>query len=416
MNKIIGSIYSGVVKEYKNSNDISILTGTSGKILFLGYLYNVTRSQVVKSNLESLIDYTINIIMSDDPTEVNLTYGGGITGFYWVINHLYQNKILLEDSLALKAILSKESDKIIASSLHGDFAASRYDFLYGYIGKGLYFLTKKESKLTKQVTIDILKALDKDKVRISDGRTTWIDVRRMYPDNHPDNERLVLADCGQAHGVLGIISYLCAVIEKFKSLEIAKAALNLLKPAVDWLLSEEIPTEKRRSFMFPMSINLLAQGTTLSGWGKLGWCYGDNIIAYVLYKAAAILKEEKYRQKADEITINSCLIPVEQSGVYENFNKEILNPTICHGASSIAHIFQKIYKYNRSPEVSAAIILWNNVTEEYTDIYLKSGELKSLVAGKEEEYDFLYGYSGIGLHLLSNTYSKYGWESCLMMD
>jgi|GEM_PF-4178742 len=416
MDKIIDSIYSGTVLGYKKSTNISILTGNSGKILFLGYLYHSTRNEAVKHDLEEMITHTIDLIISMDFSQLDFTYGGGITGFYWVINHLYQNKLLFEDSAELKNILSKETDLRIAESLRMDFLLSKYDPLYGYIGKGLYFLSKPESKFSRSVIEEILNTLTRDRVRIDSERITWVDFRLKNDNNDLDNERFILGNCGQAHGITGIISFLCAIIKKIKSKKIKNTAIGLLKPAVTWLLSQEIPLNIRDMFFFPQSVNLLDGSSRSSKFSRLGWCYGDTIIAYTLYKVALALDDEKYSIKADEITLNSCQIPIERSGVTVHSGEKQFNPTLCHGSAGIAHIYEKIYNYNKSPEVLKAMESWKQLTRSYTKTYLDSGLLLSLFEESQEAFDLLYGYSGIGLHLISDVYSKYGWESCIMLD
>lgn len=416
MDEIFSSIYSGIAKEYKNSSDISILTGTSGKILFLSYLYNSTQKKEIRKSIEDIIEFTLDLIIDQSLSQINFTYGGGVTGFYWVINHLYQNKILFEDSVMLKDILTRETEYRIAESLQQDFFSSKYDPLYGYVGKGLYFISKPESSFTRQVTKDILGALTNDRVKVDNNKTTWIDIRRKYQEGHSDNERQVLADCGQAHGVTGIISFLCAVITKFKSTSIKKSAIDLLVPAADWLLSKETPQELRGGkFMFPPSINLLDGNRKVNNNGRLGWCYGDNIIALTLYKVSETLNEEKYRKKADEITLNCCGVTVEESGVIGYDKRKIFDPTLCHGSAGIASIYRNIYRYNKSVDILAELNSWTQLTQTYTKTYLKDRLLVSLFE-EREAYDFLYGYSGIGLHLISDIYSNPGWESCIMIN
>ena len=417
MNEIINSIYSGLVKGYKDSTDISILSGTSGKILFLSYLYNSTREKAVKKHLEDIIEHTLDLIISNHANQPNLTYGGGVTGFYWVINHIYENRILFKDSAMVKDIITQETDDLIAESLQIDFQNSKYDPLYGYIGKGIYFISKRENRFTRRVTGDILNALTRDRVIVDSKRTTWIDVRRKFEEHLVDNERLVLADCGQAHGVTGIISFLCNVVEKFESTSIKRQAVDLLGPAVEWLSAQEIPHELRGGkFMFPPSKNLLDKDVKIQKGGRLGWCYGDNIIAYALYKASAILGEERFHRKADEIIFNSCKVGVEHAGVLDRDSKKIFDPTICHGSAGIACIYQAVTKYNQSPLVVEALHSWKELTKDHTKSYLESKLLISLFNDGEEAFDFLYGYSGIGLHLISDIYENRGWESCIMID
>jgi lantibiotic modifying enzyme len=416
MDKIIDSIYLGIVSGYRTSTDISILTGSSGKILFLGYLYHSTKNKEVLSGLEEIISYTIDLINDNDLCQRDFTYGGGITGFYWVVNHLYRKNLLFEDSATLKNILNKETEERIVESLQMDFLLSRYDPLYGYIGKGLYFLSKPESTFSKSVIESILRVLSRDKVKVDQERITWVDFRLRYENDHAENERFVLGNCGQAHGITGIISFLCTVIEKCRSKRLKNIAAGLLRPATAWLLSQEIPPAERDLYFFPQSVNLLDGSYRASRFSRLGWCYGDHVIAYTLYRVAAALNEEKYQFKADEITLSSCRIPLERSGVTDQADQKQFNPTICHGAAGIAHIYERIYQYNTTPQVAEACQFWNDITRNYTERYLKTGQLLSLSDNSQEAFDLLYGYAGIGLYLIAGVYSNYGWDSCILLD
>lgn len=417
MDKIIDSIYLGIISGYRNSTDISILTGSSGKILFLGYHYNSTCNKEILSKLEEIIAYTIDLINNNDFKHQDFTYGGGITGFYWVINHLYRKNLLFKDSAALKNILNNKTEHSIVESLEMDFLLSRYDPLYGYLGKGLYFLSKPESALSKSVIEKILQILSRDRVQVDVESITWVDFRLKYEYDDAKNERFVLGNCGQAHGITGIISFLCTVLEKYNSKRIKNIAAGLLRPAVNWLLAQEIPVSERDFYYFPQSVNLLNRGgERASKFSRLGWCYGDHIIAYTLYRVAIVLNEEKYRSKADEVTLNSCRIPLERSGVTAQAEQKQFDPTICHGAAGIAHIYQRIYHYNKSPQVAEACTFWKEITRDYTESYLNTGKLLNLSDKSQEAFDLLYGYAGIGLHLIADVYSNYGWDSCILLE
>lgn len=413
MDKLIGDIYTRISKDSGSSTDISLLTGSAGKILFLAYLYHATKDPDVKLSLENLIEHTLEILSSQ---EINFTFGGGVTGFSWVINHLYRYNLLHEDSEVLKDIMSDETDHLIAASLIQDFESSKYDPLYGYIGKGLYFLSKTETRLGTEIIERVLAALFRDKVIVGEQMITWIDVRRKFEDSHPDNERIILGDCGQAHGVAGIISFLCAVVTDSKLKKLKQTAVQMIRPAVNWLLAQQFDPALSFRFLFPVSVNMLNSTASPIPSGRLGWCYGDNIIALMLYKVALVLNDEALKRKADEIVYSCCQIPFEETGVFDLAKAKDFNPTLCHGAAGIAEIYRQIAKYNPSTVVAEAKSKWNSLTLEYTASYLQSGSLFSLFQKTTEATDFLYGYSGIGLYLISERYSNHGWQGCLLID
>lgn len=415
MDNIIDSIYTRITSTYKNSNDFSILTGSTGKILFLAYLYNATRRLDVKEYLENLIEHTIELITTKNVADLDFTYAGGITGFYWVINHIVQNALLFNDSKMLKNLITKDTELSISESLGIDYLNSKYDPLYGYIGKGIYFLSRVESRLADQILLDILINLKKDRIVIDNERTTWMVVSESFDSKEEEKSKLILGDCGQAHGITGIISFLCSVISRNKSKKMVKIALELLPNAVNWLLSSEIPKDQRSHYSFQATVNLTSKPVYFDN-GRLGWCYGDNISAYALYRAAYILDNLNYRAKAEEISLNSCKVPVDRSGVIDREGKKGFNPTLCHGSAGIAMIYKKLYAFNKSPEILRAHDFWKTQTLSQTSEYLANGNLTSFLEPKQESCDFLYGYSGIGTYLITETYAKFGWEKSLLID
>lgn len=416
MQNLIELISERVQNNYKSLSDPSLLTGSSGNLLFLSYLYNEKPSTELLNCIQDIIEYTIDLFNEQEESIQNYTYGGGLTGFYWTINHIYRNKLLLKESGMIKEIITKEIDYLIAKSLTEDFKSFNYDPLYGYIGKGIYFSSKRQSTFTTEITKGILNTLKNDRIRVSKSKITWVHLRSKYDFDSLENERLIVADCGQAHGVTGIISYLCVVIENFTCIKLKETAFTLLSSAMEWLLSQMVPTNLRyNNFFFKPTVNLLQQKKGIKNGGRLAWCYGDNIIAYTLYRASAILKEKKYKKIADEIIKHCWAVSVDNSGVLSPNGHKQFDPTLCHGTAGIAMIYESIYRYNKANQTINNIKKWKDLTIHYTEKYLKSSSLRSLSDNETEACDFLYGYSGIGLYLLTSKNSKKNWKSGLII-
>ena len=415
MDRIINAIYEKIISDIGYSSDISILTGTSGQILFLAYHYNTTREQNVKTSLEELIGSTLEYLSGADPSEINFTYGGGLAGFYWVINHIIQNKLLFQDTEALTDIISEESDQDIAASLAADFSCGKFDPLYGYIGKGFYFLSRPKSAFTNAVIHSILKSLKRDRIVIDEKRIAWPVSRKKLEGNSDDNETMVLGDLGMAHGVVGIIAFLVQVLTNERNNDLSVLAEELLEPSVRWLISQEIPSGEGRVYRYPPTVNLVVPHLPVRDDGRLGWCYGDNVVAYVLYQSAAILSNEEFRLKADEIAMECAKVEVRRSGVVGVADRKF-NPTLCHGAAGISLIFDKLRAYNTSPVIEQSAKFWKDQTVLFTSEYLESSGLRSIIGREGEANDFLYGYTGIGLYLLAESRQAFNWQACLFLN
>ncbi len=394
---VIENIEKNLFQTIKNkkNNYIGLYSGVSGVALFYAYYFkykkkfNQNLSQIIVDTLETINHKTI----LDN-------YYEGITGFAWLLEHLVQNEFIDGDDV--EDILN-DFDEIITKHLNKEIKIFNFDFLYGAIGVGNYFLLRNKRKdFTKQLD-SIVYALKESAVKDEVG-IKW---------KSPDQIDLIQYNYGFAHGQISIIAFLNKLIKYNHSYK-KDVIHNLLKPTIEHILSKEINKDKKdiNRFMLTDIYNTkLNKKITLEN-SPWGWCYGDLIIAWTLYNSAKLLNDSKLKDKVNEIMIYSSkrrdLKPNQISDVY-----------FCHGASSIFHIFNKYNQENNNKEFEETLNFWlNQILSMFTN--------KSNISGKKNnlsnlnwlnEYSLLLGNSGVGLTLISHLQPELmTWDECFLLS
>jgi len=103
-------------------------------------------------------------------------------------------------------------------------------------------------------------------------------------------------------------------------------------------------------------------------------------------------------------------------------NTPSMGSGLCHGASGIAYMFNKIYQFTKLERYKEASIYWYTVLfDEFVD---QSGTLiqvldfDKVIMGKKVSKDcgFLEGLAGIGLSVMSAiSYEKTEWDKLLLL-
>ena len=123
--------------EKNDISQISVLNGVISKCIFLCNIRNskkVNCGNVNKKNGQ-IINSVINYIENNT---VNYNYIDGICGFGWGVSYLINNKALnAEDTFSFV-----ELDALLYEIAIQDLKNSNYDFFYGGVGYGNYFLQR----------------------------------------------------------------------------------------------------------------------------------------------------------------------------------------------------------------------------------------------------------------------------------
>jgi hypothetical protein len=127
---------------------------------------------------------------------------------------------------------------------------------------------------------------------------------------------------------------------------------------------------------------------------RSAWCYGDPGVAASLYAAAAAVGDEDTRVRALELARLSTRRPVKATQATE--------PSFCHGAIGLAHIYNRLAQAAGDDELAAAARSWYD---------------RALAMPMPEGLDLLEGQLGIALALQAATTNvEPGWDRALVIS
>jgi lantibiotic biosynthesis protein len=400
---ILNSIAENLYKTFKNKNDktykeIGIISGMSSIALFYAYYqkYNIKSELIYPEIIEEIIE-----IINNKNDVVFENYCDGITGFAWLLEHLVQHDFINADDIDE---IIDDLDEVITTHLNKEIKDLNFDFLYGVMGIGNYFLLRNNRKDCSGQIDSILNALIKSAVKDKIGI--------KWKSNFDTNS--FRYNYGFAHGQVSIIAFLNKLI-KNKYLYSSDVTLCLLKPAIDHLLTKELYLGAKNSNRFilyesnEIKTNEKASEKSLT----MGWCYGDLTIAWTLLNSAKLLNDRKLEEKVSDIMLTSS----ERRDLNLNY---ILDAHFCHGASSIFHMFYKYKQVNNNELYKETVDYWLNQMLDM--LYHKNGiagyKHYNKINGKwENQYYLLTGVSGVGLTLLSYLKPELlTWDECLLIS
>ncbi len=395
---IADNLYQTTIQiENNQNNKISLMSGMSGIALFYAYFhkFNNKNKQIYPQIIEKIID-TIG------KNDLFSNYCEGLTGFAWLLEHLVQNEFIDGDDV--EDILN-DFDKIITKHLIKEIKSKNFDFFFGFIGAGNYFILRNKRKDSTKQLDSIVNALmeiaKKDKVGIK-----WESVFQPEFLNY---------NYGFAHGHVSIIAFFNKLV-KAKYLKRNDIIQHLLKPAIDHLLSKEIFPDKKDMNRFLLSediFNLKHNEKTKQNNSTWGWCYGDLSLAWTLNNSAKLLNDTKLHDKVNEIMISSS----ERRDLKLNL---IIDAHFCHGASSIFHIFNRYRQENKNKVFEGTVDFWLN--QIFNMLTHKDG-----IAGYkhfnrsegvwENNFFLLNGVAGVGLTLMSYLKPELvTWDECFLLS
>ena len=396
--KILGSIDKAITQKWQYESH-GLLSGRGGCSLYFLYQY-------IQNGKSNYADQSLQIL----ETEIAFFNQSGI-GDYLSIGLPSSSPPWLID-LAVKFDILHESEKsnsnecikhVIESTTKEEIIANRHDLFYGFIGKTIIIM-EHDKEIARTFVLRILEALRNSAITSAD-KTHW---QTPYPF-HATKSYEKTINLGIPHGSCGIILFLLKCCDVYNLREELK---SLLKGSIDWLIAR-LDKEKNKL--------LYSYSSKLSGTGKLGWCYGDQAIAFTLLRYYETFNCERAKAKAYELIEQAAAKPIEQTGVQFYPKYGYYDMRICHGTSSVAYMWQKMYQITKDENIKALADKWLNITLDNLEIFLPQlDKINELEKGNEmidTSMGFLNGLSGVGLSLISflnPTLSD--WDKLLLLD
>ncbi|MBK7936652.1 MAG: lanthionine synthetase C family protein [Lewinellaceae bacterium] len=292
-----------------------------------------------------------------------------------------------------------EFDDYPATKMTADAAEDNYDFLHGAVGTAHYLLQyRRQNPLVVTHLEQLVDGLEQKAVPVGATALKWDFMKSEAGESN--------INISLSHGMSGI----AVLLSKMVGARIAvEKSTDLLQKTIHYLLSQEVDPQKYVSCFPSRSL----ESDKRYYYSRLSWCYGDLGVALALYYAGVTLRAENWRRKAIDILIyNSTRKDLRANSVHD--------AGICHGASGIAHIFQRMYIETKLPVFREAAVYWYGITLDFgNDPEGLAGYVKHQPAVEEPvaSTDFLEGISGIGLsliHAISDIPPT--WDECLFIS
>lgn len=366
----------------KQQDDLSLLSGELGSLLFLSY-YSLLYPEKNKCiTIEYKFDLYFEKLIS---TVLPFTYCNGISGVLFYLRFAEKNLCFNIDYTDIKNHYSQ----YLYESMNSSFNNCNYDFLHGAMGIALCQMD--DYKFIEAA----INGLERNAI-VEGKKMKWISI---LDENKNKGFNISLS-----HGISSIIIILCRIYNETINSQQIKV---LITGAVNYILSQKI-NQKSHGCFFP--IQSLENSVPIQK-GRLAWCYGDLGVALALWKAGNTLKNESW--KAMSIEIMSISMDRKIPG-----NTLVTDAGLCHGSAGIAMIYRYMYYETENT-------LFLDTSDYWISITLKMARFSDGLAGYKtwngeykNDYSLLTGISGIGLMLLSvkaDSQSFFKWTELLLL-
>lgn len=383
-----------VISEYllerrKIQGNISLYSGDSGIALFLALYYRHTKNEKLFEKLNEYIDVLTN--ECDTSKFIYSSFCSGIAGYGWLINYLQKKKLI-----EVEEDYFEELDKILFEHLKSYCLKKEFDQMHQAISIGRYFLCRGKQKEVK-LLLDALNASKES-----------VDKEIKWPSYNYSNGNLKY-DFGLAHGMSGYLYFLAQCYKRNYEKILCGKLINGILSFYD----HNVQDFSVSNSFYPPHVPVNGYSPSHNNYkNRLAWCYGDAGVLYSLYLVAICTNNRKLEKEIiSKFVIVSTRRDMMDTGVQD--------ASFCHGASCLAHIFNRLYHYTQNiifRETSlywlkVALILGANMTSE-TGYFFN-------IANKQWEMNdsLLEGVSGVGLAFLSSLdFVDIDWDECMMLS
>lgn len=376
------------------SENIGLLDGTSGIALFLVYYDRIIHQKnEVSPRVMEILEHNIECIDSGSHFH---TICSGISGFGWLCEHLRKLKMLNKEDIEFLDDL----DSFLYQQMMADIKQGNYDYLHGALGVGTYFLSRFDKKEISRYVEELLAELEQSAIPCENGAVKWMSIFDQETGEKGYNISL-------SHGMSSIVAFLIRLYEmNFETERVEK----LLFQTVVYILDQVVYREGSNSY-FPSLSKENSKGNYNS---RLGWCYGDLGIAYILWKAGIVLRNKEWESFAIQVLRHNA----NRRDLHGN---AIWDASLCHGSAGLVHMFWNMYRNTQIQEFQDTTNYWLDITmkmDKYPDGLAGFKTFrKEKDGGPVKSYSLLEGIAGIGLALLSYmAEEKTIWDECLMLS
>lgn len=356
----------------------TLASGAAGQALFYGYLALHTGEERWADLAVELLDRAAETVAAVPMTE---SLYSGFPGIAWVGDHL-RGRLFDADPDE-----NREVDEALLTALDHPSWPPEYDLINGLVGLGIYALEGLPRPTARTLLERVVARLGERTSEQPDG-AAWFSEPATLPDFQREEFPGGLFNLGASHGAAGAVALLGAASQFGVT-----SARPLLERVVSWLLARRQPDAA--GFAFSHFYVPEIEPRTC----RLAWCYGDPGMAATLLVAARGAGEPAWEQAAVEVARLATERPEKQS--------RIQDAGLCHGATGLAQIFNRMYQTTGDEKLAGAARAWYERTLRDRTPGLGFGGFRAWSSGLTGNPDwrddpgFLEGSAGVGLALLA---------------
>jgi lantibiotic biosynthesis protein len=306
-------------------------------------------------------------------------------------------------------------DEALQTYLNEETWSLDYDLIGGLVGLGTYAVERIHRESSRQVLRLVLSHLETNAREASGGITWWTSPTLMTKETAEEFPE-GFYNFGLSHGVPGVIVLLSRMLRVGFELPRTRP---LLEKAVAWLCASKMQPKTHSTLPIPSHVGsshypAYSFHHERASSCRTAWCYGDPGIAAALWLAGEACQNEAWRQEALQLARFAAALSPEEA--------KIADIPICHGASGLAHIWNRLYQQSKDEALRRGALAW---FEHVLGMFGEGGFagvservlLESGVFGFRPNADFLTGAAGVGLVLLAGlTRHEPMWDRVLLLS
>ncbi len=372
-----------------------IMSGDAGAVL---YLFHSAIYQEDDRLYDKALDY-LEKLVADISASHAPSLCSGMVGVIWLLLYLDSHDMVqVTDDM-----ISEEIMNYLCEESLQQINAGYYDYMHMGLGMPLALLASaKYTHRYADYLEKVVQAMAATAQKTADNCIYW---RYMLDNDNSDDTPEEKVSLGMSHGMPGII----ALLSKIRAAGICIHTCDeLIEQAAGFLLKK--CNDTGAVSCYPSMFSFGNNEPYINS--RLGWCYGDMGVAAAFIQAGKATGRHAYLEEADRI-ISSLIRRGDDAS-------RVTDGGFCHGSFGIAHIYNRLYQYKKTPALKELAARWFRRSLDMTRF--TAGHIAILlVEDKKSSWndhtDILSGISGIGITLLSAVAPVIpAWDEVFLLD
>jgi len=327
---------------------------------------------------------------------------GGFTGIVWAMAHLSEYWMPSGDG---GEDLLADIDAALLESLRRSSWTEDFDLVNGLAGIGCYALERLPNPTAASMVEAVVDRLE-EMSESSPLGVTWFSGPELMRGTARLESPRGCYNFGLAHGIPGVVGMLGGAVGAGIA---PRKAGRLLDGSVGWLLAHRLPPGSASRYL-----RCIGPGVETAP-ARTGWCYGDPGVAAALQVAARGAGRPEWSEEAAAVARSAAARTLAESGV--------VDACFCHGASGVAHLFNRLGQSTGDPALADAARDWLGLLLDMSREGEGIGGYASRTVdedgrpGWEASPGVLDGAAGVALALLAAaTDIEPGWDRMFMLS